>query len=320
MKGFDDIFVERGLEIYEVKAQCVNCHGPEGVGGQASFIITDENGDFVDQVNWAAPALDTVLWRFSEIEVKDVLQYGRPGSPMAAWGTVGGGPLSDQQLDNVIDYLWSVQLTEAEMREQVGAALEARDPALAERLAAVQEQNAEALATDPTAYECTSGDFACLSEADNLLLGEILFNLSEVASGAYSCARCHVPGASFGAAPAADLGDRPRPVRPPPRGHRERPHAHAALQPDHAGHRVRQALRCEQDRIGPHAGLRSQPQPGRHQRSPARPERHAHPRRGVGDHVYERNLSTKAALQAAAAPVAETPVSETPAPETEATP
>ena len=111
------------------------------------------------------------------------------------------------------------------MKEQVATALEARAPELADRLAEVQAENEEALATDPTGYECVTGEFACLSEADNLLLGEILFNLSDVASGAYSCARCHVPGASFGEAgqPTSPTIARGR-VRPEPRGHREGPH------------------------------------------------------------------------------------------------
>ncbi|HKY15127.1 MAG TPA: cytochrome c [Microthrixaceae bacterium] len=199
VKGFDETFAERGLVIYEEKAQCVNCHGPEGVGGAASYVITDENGDFVSQVNWKAPALNTVLFRFSEGEVKDILTYGRPGSPMAAWGTEGGGPLSDQQLDNVIDYLWSVQISHDEMQEQVMAAVEEIDSELADKLADIEDQNADQLEGDPTAYSCEPDaevEFACLDEAENLRLGEILFNL-DTASGAYSCARCHVPGWSY---------------------------------------------------------------------------------------------------------------------------
>ncbi len=36
--------------------------------------------------------------------------------------------------------------------------------------------------------------------ADELALGEIIFNNQEIASGSYSCARCHVAGASYGQA------------------------------------------------------------------------------------------------------------------------
>ena len=34
-------------------------------------------------------------------EVKFILNYGRPFSPMPAWGAPGGGPLTDQQLENL---------------------------------------------------------------------------------------------------------------------------------------------------------------------------------------------------------------------------
>ena len=57
------------------------------------------------QVNWKAPALNTVLLRYSREEVRYILTYGRPFSPMPAWGVKGGGPLNDQQLQNLIDYL-----------------------------------------------------------------------------------------------------------------------------------------------------------------------------------------------------------------------
>jgi len=194
--AYQNTFETRGEDIYVNGAQCVGCHGPDGTGGVASYVITDENGNFVQQVSWNAPALNNVLYRFSEAEVRDVLVYGRPGTPMAAWGVVGGGALSDQQLDNVIDYLWSIQIKPADMAKQVLDGVAARDKGLAERLKAAQEKNGEL--TDPLAYSCPSDKFACLSEADNLLLGEILFNMNDVASGAYSCARCHVPGAPFG--------------------------------------------------------------------------------------------------------------------------
>ena len=71
----------------------------------ADYTITDANGEFVEQVKWKAPALNTVLLRYSRDEVRYILTYGRPFSPMPAWGVKGGGPLNDQQLQNLIDYL-----------------------------------------------------------------------------------------------------------------------------------------------------------------------------------------------------------------------
>lgn len=197
VKDYAKTFVLRGEDTYLNGAKCVSCHGPEGVGGQASFVITDENGGYVSSVLWNAPALNTVLWRFSESEVRDVLNYGRPGSPMQPWGTIGGGALSDQQINNVIDYLWSFQLTPKQMTDEVDKSLETKAPKLLARLQEVRAANKKTL-KDPLTYECTDDKYACLTQQENLQLGEVLFNLTDVASGAYSCARCHVPGASYG--------------------------------------------------------------------------------------------------------------------------
>lgn len=178
---FQEVFTARGLNIYENVAQCVSCHGGAGVGGAAlARSITDDDGQFIAQVDWAAPALDTVLYRFSEEEVRDILNYGRPGTPMTPWGTPGGGPLSPQQVDNVIDYLWSIQLEPEEVQAQIDAHVQDADDGLYERMLQVR-----------------SGERDALSEADAVLLGEILF-WSENAGGAWNCSRCHVAGASYG--------------------------------------------------------------------------------------------------------------------------
>lgn len=186
---YQETFERRGLELYEVGAQCINCHGGNGSGGQATFIINDQNGQFVEEVSWAAPALNNVLWRYSEEGVRYILNYGRPGTPMAAWGGPGGGPLTTQQVDNIIDYLWSVQLTQEEMTTQVDEFVAGIDPGLAERMLEVRESNQG---------EVPPLEVNRLSTEDEIALGEILFNNQELAAGSYSCARCHVAGASYG--------------------------------------------------------------------------------------------------------------------------
>lgn len=123
---FDDIAVSRGENLYVNGFQCANCHGTDGGGGVAGFILpvplTDENGDllvddegnqqvFNVNVSWTAPKLTDVLLRYSEDEVREILNYGRAGSPMAAWGVPGGGVGTEQEIDNVIAYLRSIQLT-----------------------------------------------------------------------------------------------------------------------------------------------------------------------------------------------------------------
>ena len=112
------IFTNRGEEIYVEGAQCVNCHGAAGAGGAVTTSIIDDDGGFVAQVVWDAPALNTVLSRYSEDEVLYTLNFGRNGV-MPAWGAGGGGPLTDQQLEEILFYLRSIQLDGAAIASQV---------------------------------------------------------------------------------------------------------------------------------------------------------------------------------------------------------
>lgn len=144
----DRVFADRGGELYEEGANCQQCHGPEGSGGVAGTTITNDAGEFVSVVSWKAPALNTVLSRYSEDEVRHVLNYGRNGV-MPAWGAPGGGPLTEQQIDYLIYYLRRIQIPEDEIREIVDGGvragvrtkLAAADPGLFE---ALDEARAEA--------------------------------------------------------------------------------------------------------------------------------------------------------------------------------
>ena len=176
VETFQDQFVGRGEALYNEGAQCANCHGPNGVGGAAQTALLNDQGEFVSLINWQAPALNTVLYRYSAEEVFDILQYGRQQSPMAAWGSKGGGPLTDQQLWNIIDYLETIQLPAAEARAEVDKEL------------------ADTCAPDAAGI-CT------LEGAEFRTLGEAMFNMglrTGFAGGAYSCGRCHTPGWSWG--------------------------------------------------------------------------------------------------------------------------
>jgi mono/diheme cytochrome c family protein len=169
---FDHEFEVWGEDLYNEGAQCGNCHGPDGVGGVAPFTLLDDENEFVAQVSWLAPALDTVLLRHSEEEVVDILVYGRPGSPMPAWGEAGGGPLTTQQLDSILAYMHSITLTPEEARAQVEGEL----------------RSTLGLGADDAI------------DWDDLEVGEALFNLgrtSGFAGGGYSCGRCHTRGWSI---------------------------------------------------------------------------------------------------------------------------
>lgn len=181
--NFEQQFIGRGEELYVNGAQCASCHGPEGVGGAAAYTLTAENGDFIASVNWKAPALDTVMYRYTTEEVKDILIYGRAFSPMPAWGAAGGGPLTDQQIDNIIDYLYSIQLP-------------------AEEAAAQRDEEIEKVCAPDAEGNCTIADPGSPGGAVRYAnVGEALFNLGQYddfAGGAYACARCHTQGWSYG--------------------------------------------------------------------------------------------------------------------------
>lgn len=181
VETFDRTFVGRGARLFAPTAEggynCAGCHGEEGVGGVAPrYTLTDADGEYQAGVIWYAPALNTVLLRYSEEEVKEILVYGRPGTPMPAWGTEGGGPLTDQQLDELVAYLKSIQIPYEEARAEV-------EDALRKELGI--PEGADIDYKDPA-------------------VGKALFNLglgsgpaAGTASGAYSCSRCHTKGASI---------------------------------------------------------------------------------------------------------------------------
>jgi mono/diheme cytochrome c family protein len=116
------IFTNRGEDIYVEGAQCVACHGSEGSGGAVSTAITTEDGGFLAQVSWKAPALNTLLSRFTENEVIHTLNFGRNGV-MPAWGGGGGGPLTDQQLDEIVYYIRSIQIDEDQISREVATGI-----------------------------------------------------------------------------------------------------------------------------------------------------------------------------------------------------
>lgn len=115
---FDDVAVERGRELFqappgeppkprEAHFGCETCHGPEGTGGTAQFTLVDQAhpDEIPVQVIWAAPALNTAMLRYRPEEVREIIVYGRAGTPMPPWGIKGGGALNDQQINNLLAYL-----------------------------------------------------------------------------------------------------------------------------------------------------------------------------------------------------------------------
>ena len=127
-QGFVDEFstasVTRGQHIVEEFA-CFSCHGPEGSGGTTSYV---EKRSGVT-VSWAAPSLNDVFFRYDEEEVNYWVTYGRGNTPMPPWGIPGGGPLNEEQVNDVVNYLRTIQVPQeqnlADVEPGINAALDA---------------------------------------------------------------------------------------------------------------------------------------------------------------------------------------------------
>jgi mono/diheme cytochrome c family protein len=217
--AFDERAVKRGEVLYandQMEAfdaakslGCANCHGTDGGGGSASFVLTGTaQGDPEArpvQVVWKAPAVNDIFYRFDEEQVNQILTYGRPGTPMPAWGLAGGGPKNEQGITDLIAYLRSIQVSPAKARAAVRrAAQDLRDQAAdaparaAENLARAERALAEA--TTPQARARAQDDLeaarvavqrsrAFAAEIGDAGEGQVLFETN--------CARCHTRGWSY---------------------------------------------------------------------------------------------------------------------------
>jgi mono/diheme cytochrome c family protein len=167
IEGFDARFAKWGEELFAPTAQggfnCAGCHGTKGHRRCRGVHVARPGHRPRRGGELEGCALQTVLLKFSEDEVRYIITYGRPFSPMSPWGLAGGGPMNDQQIDTLIAYLRSIQLTPEEAQAAVTKAL-----------------------ADAKADPVNAG------KSD----GELLFNM-QASSGTYSCARCHTHGWSY---------------------------------------------------------------------------------------------------------------------------
>jgi len=120
VRGFTERSIARGETAYVEGFQCASCHGLDLTGGAAPTVIEiPRGGELVKvRVNWAAPPLDDVFYRFDtdidtpldSTEVRSILNFGR-APVMPAWGLPGGGPANVQQIQDLVDYLWDSQIS-----------------------------------------------------------------------------------------------------------------------------------------------------------------------------------------------------------------
>jgi mono/diheme cytochrome c family protein len=110
-EGFFVNAVVRGEAEYQ--QQCARCHGANLAGGGAA-------SPYNPQESWPAPALNNIVARYAEnrniTDIHDFLvttvQRGRPGTPMPTWGAAYGGPLTDQQIEDITAFILSQQVEE----------------------------------------------------------------------------------------------------------------------------------------------------------------------------------------------------------------
>jgi mono/diheme cytochrome c family protein len=109
----DSFFVQdvvRGEQEYN--DLCIECHGAGGVGGAAPSPYGEGA--------WPAPNLTNIVARYADNPnitdirqfIWDTLQHGRPGTPMPTFGAAYGGPLTDQQIDSLTDWILANQVDE----------------------------------------------------------------------------------------------------------------------------------------------------------------------------------------------------------------
>ena len=115
---FDQESVTRGEHLV-VEFACYSCHGPDGVGGVASYIEKRTGAT----VQWAAPPLNNIFYKYDRDAVRYWITYGRGNSPMPAWGLAGGGPMNEAQVEDVINYLEAHQVPQAVSANAVEAGI-----------------------------------------------------------------------------------------------------------------------------------------------------------------------------------------------------
>lgn len=248
LDGFDERAVERGATLFANNQMpaydptksllCANCHGVDAQGGAAPWVLQPELDKCDDvenksnaavpeclpqQVAWAAPALDTVLQRFDATQVYRILTWGRPGSPMPAWGVESGkGVLNSQSINDLIAYLQSIQISKqdaqarsakvaVQYRQDAASNLTSQQQLLADARTALAKAQASGPAAAVVAAQAkVDAQVAVVASAQKwadqvaaMSEGEVLFRTN--------CARCHTKGASY-----FDPNNLRLPAPPPP--------------------------------------------------------------------------------------------------------
>ena len=128
---FEEGSIERGATLFAnsempeynsvLSLQCANCHGSSGGGGSTTQVVDPDGPDGPlppERYTWKAPALNTVLLRFTPEEVAQIITFGRPGTPMQAFGVPGGGAENVQTITDLVAFLDSIQISSDDSKAQ----------------------------------------------------------------------------------------------------------------------------------------------------------------------------------------------------------
>src|SRR3954452_20855831 len=247
--GFKDRSIERGAVLFANATSkeydstksllCATCHGTDGGGGSAPFVVKSEdprcdpnqvvNAKLAEeqpyclpsQVAWAAPNLQIASLRYDRQQLTQIITYGRPGTPMPAWGVASGkGALQEQSIQDLVNYVESLGTSPDKAQAASTKELEKCD-----RAACVGRDTLEKPATRAAAAKWVADAQAALDDAQALLASSGVQDVAEntklvqqkqddlavaqqweqttqsVSDGALlfmnNCARCHTRGWSY---------------------------------------------------------------------------------------------------------------------------
>ena len=110
------IFAEAQPGAHGFQAGCARCHGTYAGGGVVPNFKASADAD---PVNFLVPNLNQIFVRQMVDENKSArdayrfvynkIAQGVPNTPMPTWGLGYGGPMNDQQIEDVINFLISIQ-------------------------------------------------------------------------------------------------------------------------------------------------------------------------------------------------------------------
>jgi mono/diheme cytochrome c family protein len=110
--AYDGRRIEQGAEVY--KANCSLCHG---VNGEAQFCVDPATGDQIACAGRPlntpellcgipSPRMEAMAWLGTKYDyIEGVVNVGRPWAGMPTWGQAYGGPLQENQIENVAHFV-----------------------------------------------------------------------------------------------------------------------------------------------------------------------------------------------------------------------